>query len=231
MAGQQVQRRFIGQLPSFQVDQRVQHLKLRGMLPKVAAHPGFPQLMPVPAIAPDKDRDLARMMRGRGDHVRGNAPDLQVVEPQVILPNPLPEVVQQRKAGNTLCIQPDHGFRHLWMRDRRGRNGIHSARHPLHQLGEIFRRLRGRKGHLQRRANPDGLRHGPLSLDLELLVEGLTLLVQDQTQPQAGLVRMNALPDQRCSVIADQAGCLVDLAGGLLAHLLAPVQNAVHCGA
>lgn len=66
---------------------------------EIAAHPGLAQFMPVRWLSADEDRDLAGMVRGGSDHVRSDAANLQVVETQVVSSHPLPEIVQQGKAG------------------------------------------------------------------------------------------------------------------------------------
>ena len=62
MAAQQIQRRLISQLPGFQIDQRIEHMKRRRIFPDVAAKAGFPQFMPVPAGAADEHRNLAGLV-------------------------------------------------------------------------------------------------------------------------------------------------------------------------
>ena len=75
VAGQQIQRRLVGQLPGFEVHQSVENLELRTLFAEIAAKAGFAQLMPVPAMPANEHRDLARLARRRCRHPGGDASD------------------------------------------------------------------------------------------------------------------------------------------------------------
>ena len=83
---------------------------------------------------------------------------------------------------------------------------------------------------MQGRPHAGGLGDSSLGLFLELLVKGLTLLVQDKTKAQTHQVCLDPLPDQRCGMISHLARRVVDLAGGFLPDLLSRIQNAVNGG-
>src|SRR4051794_11481149 len=91
------------------VDERLQHLELRRMLAKKRAEAGLAQLVSVPAMAADEQRDLARMWRGARNQPSCGTADFHVVEPDIALANALREVRQQRKYRLALLVQPAHG--------------------------------------------------------------------------------------------------------------------------
>ena len=84
------------------------------------------------------------MRRGR-NHVGSDAADLDVVHPQIGLPHPLGEIVQQGKAGNAFSNQTDDGIRQVRVGDGRGGNRIDTVGQPLDDAVEISGRLRRRE--------------------------------------------------------------------------------------
>ncbi len=230
MPRQQVERRLVGQLPGLEVHQRVEHGESRRILAEEAAEAGFPEFVAVPAIAADEDRDLAGLVGGGRDHRGRDPPDLEVVQADIGLPDALREIVEQREAGDAAVAQILDRLGDLVMGDGGRGKGIDPALHAAHQSGEIGRRLRRRER--DHRLGPDVLRrgHGAPDLGREMLVEGLLFLVQHESEPHAGQFGLDALPDQARRVIADPLRRLEDLARRRLAHLLAPVEDAVDGG-
>ncbi len=80
MTVQKIQRRLVGQLPSFQIDQGIQHGKLRRIFAEIAAKPRFAQFMPMPTIPSDKDGNLAGLMTGHCNHMRCDPADFHIVQ-------------------------------------------------------------------------------------------------------------------------------------------------------
>jgi hypothetical protein len=169
-------------------------------------------------------------MHRRGDHVRRDPPGLEVVEPHVVLPHALREVVQEREARHARLLHPQHRVGGLHMGDGGGRDGVAAFAQLPDERGEVGGRLGRREEHRGTAADAGSRAHGRLDLLPEGLVEGLLLLVEHEAQPDLGPVGLHPLPDQRGGMIADVLRRLEDPARRLLAHTGAAVEHPVHRG-
>ena len=227
---QQLQRGFVGQLPRLQVHHRVQNAEIRGELSEIASESRLAQLVPMPAIAADEDRQLARAADGAEHHVGRDAPRLHVVQPDVPLPHALGKIVEHGETGHPLRLQLGNGIGDLDVVDGRGRQRIATVGQASQQARDVAGALRGREFHRDRAANARRPRHRRLHLARDILPERLPRLGKDKAEPHLRQIREHPLPDQRGGMVADALGGLVDAACGFLAHLGPSVQHAVHGG-
>ena len=185
--------------------------------------------MPVPAVATDKDRQLAGLGHRPGHHPRRQPPDLHVVETKVASPDTLTEIVEQREDRDIRAGQVAHRLVQLLVVDRHGGDGIDPAAKLRHRGGEFLGRLRGDIADQRSDADIAAGCRRRLDLTREGLVEFMLLLDQKETQPQFGNLLDHAELKQAARVIADLVGGAGDLAQRFFPHGRPAVQRAIHC--
>ena len=228
MALQQVERRFMGDPPSLQIDHRVDQLEFGSIFTEIAAESDFAHFLPVKAMAADEHDDFARLACRPGDDPSGGAPGLAVVQPDIAFPYPRRCVRQQRKDRDAFFLQFGDRCGDCRMFDRNHRNRLAPRRQAFQFRGDFGRGLRFQEFDL---GDPTkALRRVRRMVEFlgEALIEGLIGPLEQEAKPILRQVLLQPLLDQADGMIADGAGRLIDAPRCLLAHRQPAVQHAVH---